>query len=125
MTMKNAASGMLYSVALIRTDISVECSASIIRVFLHSVRRLLVTANVVPSSSILVTLMMEVLCSSETSVLITATWHNIPEDGILPLILFPFPCISESDRCWNCEVTTLSRNSVYTHPCAISTGTEP
>jgi hypothetical protein len=32
------------------------------------VRRLLVTANVVPSSPILVTLMMEVLSSSETSV---------------------------------------------------------
>jgi hypothetical protein len=30
-------------------------------VFLHSVRRLLVTANVVPSSLILVTLMMEFL----------------------------------------------------------------
>jgi hypothetical protein len=34
-------------------------------VFLRSVRRLLVTANV-PSSPILVTLMMEVLSSSET-----------------------------------------------------------
>jgi hypothetical protein len=33
-----------------------------------SVLRLLVTANVVPSSSILVTLMMEALRSSETSV---------------------------------------------------------
>jgi hypothetical protein len=37
-------------------------------VFLRSLRRLLVKANVVRSSSILVTLMMEALGSSETSV---------------------------------------------------------
>jgi hypothetical protein len=42
-------------------------------VFLRSVRRLLVTANVVPSSPILVTLM-----TCETSVLTTATRRNIP-----------------------------------------------
>jgi hypothetical protein len=48
-------------------------------VFLRSVRQLLFTANVVPSSSILVTLMMEAPSSSETSVLTRATLRNIPE----------------------------------------------
>jgi hypothetical protein len=45
--------------------------------------RLIVTANV-PSSLILVTLMMEAIRSSETSVLTRATWRHIPDDDLLP-----------------------------------------
>jgi hypothetical protein len=69
-------SGMLSRVALVRTDVSEELSVSFIRVtrigelgttlavtnnrrILRSVRRLLVTASVVPSSPILVTLMKD------------------------------------------------------------------
>jgi hypothetical protein len=64
-------SGILCGVPLVRTDLSEERTSSIIRVtrigqlvllaylvLLRSVRRLLVTANVVPNSPILVTLMM-------------------------------------------------------------------
>jgi hypothetical protein len=45
--------------------------------------RLRVTANVVPSSLILVILMMEAIRSSETLVLTRATRPNIAVDGIL------------------------------------------
>jgi hypothetical protein len=51
-------------------------------IFLRSVHRLLVTANV-PSSPILVTLMIEAPSSSLTSVLTRATRRNIPKDGIV------------------------------------------
>jgi hypothetical protein len=75
---------MLRRVTLVRTDVSEELSAPHhqVFVFLHRVHRLLVTANVVPTSPILVTRMMEPLSSSETSVLTKATRRNITEYGI-------------------------------------------
>jgi hypothetical protein len=76
-------SGMLRGVALVRTDVSEDRTASTIRVTRigeHSVLRLLLTANVLPNSTI--TLMLEELRSSETSILRRATKRNIPEDGI-------------------------------------------
>jgi hypothetical protein len=102
-----------HRVALVRTDDSEERIASIIGVtkfgevgttlaattnrrtlrrntlcyvdivFLCSVRRLVITASVVPSPPILVTLMMEAIRSSELMVVTRATWRNIEEDDIL------------------------------------------
>jgi hypothetical protein len=63
-----ASCGMLRRVALVRTDVLEE---------------LQLTATLVPSSPILVTLMKEALSSSETSVLTRGTRRNIPEDAIL------------------------------------------
>jgi hypothetical protein len=87
-----ASSGTLQCVALVRTDISEEHIAFIIRLTrigklgtlaVHSVLQLLVTANTVRNSLILVTIMMEAIRSPETSVLTRAPWFNIPEDDIL------------------------------------------
>jgi hypothetical protein len=77
-----ASSGMLRRVVLVRTDVSKELSASFIRVTrIGELRTTLATANV-PSSSILVTLMMEALSSFETSVLTRSKRRNIPEGAI-------------------------------------------
>jgi hypothetical protein len=76
-----SSSGMLHRVALVRTDVSEERSASIFRVTFN-VLLLLVTANV-PTSSALVTLMVKAIRFSETSVLTRATGRNIPAVGIL------------------------------------------
>jgi hypothetical protein len=55
-------------------------------VFLLSAFRLLVTAKVLLSSPILVTLMMEELSSSETSYITRVTRRNIIGDGFLQVI---------------------------------------
>jgi hypothetical protein len=84
---------MLRRVALVRTDVPEERITSIIRITgigelgnmlpLTSVLRLAVTANVDPSSPIRVTLMMEAIRSSETSVLTRTTRRNISEYDML------------------------------------------
>jgi hypothetical protein len=111
--------GMLCRVALVRTDVSEESIYSIIRVtrigergttlaltsdrstlwrttiivsyivFLRRVFRLLLAANALPSSLIFVTLMMEAIRSSETSVLTRVKRRNIPEDSVL-FVVYPF-----------------------------------
>jgi hypothetical protein len=78
---------MLRRVVLVRTDVSEKDIASITMVTivgeLGTKIALLFTANVVPNSPILVTLMMEAIHSSETLFISRTTRHHIPEDAIL------------------------------------------
>jgi hypothetical protein len=95
-------SGMWCRAALVGTDVSEDRIVSSITVtridelgttlaVTNNVLRLLVTASLVTSSPILVTLMMEAICSSETEVLTRATRRHIPEGGILQYVKAPVP----------------------------------
>jgi hypothetical protein len=76
---------MLRHAVLVRTTFrrNVSPPSSVLSVFLRSVLQLLVTVNVVSSSLIPFTLMIEVICFFEMSILTRATRHHVPEDGIL------------------------------------------
>jgi hypothetical protein len=76
---------MLRRVALVKINVSEDRSPSIIRVtrIVERLLLLIVTANVVRSSPILVTLMFNAIRSYETCFLTRATWRNITEDAIL------------------------------------------
>jgi hypothetical protein len=80
-----ASSGMLRRLAVVRTDVSEESRATIIRLTRIGElgTTLVVTSNQRTVFADSVTLLMEALRSSETSVITRATGRNILEEGTL------------------------------------------
>jgi hypothetical protein len=98
-----SSSGKLRHVALIRTDVSEKRIAPIIRVtriaelgtkLAVTSNRSTLRANVGPSWQIRVTLMMEAMLSSETSVRTRATRRDIQEDGIFIVTAVITSCLA-------------------------------
>jgi hypothetical protein len=79
------------------------------------VLQLLVTASVVPSTPILVILMMETIHSSETSILTTGMRRDITEDGILKFSLK----FSKKKKYYNIQCT-LTLSQFWTSPILVT-----
>jgi hypothetical protein len=133
-----ASSGILRRLALVRTDVSEELNAPFIRVTrIGELGTTLALTSIVPSSSILVTLMKEALSSSETSVLTRAIRRNILEDVILlcnvpvhrkqniNIFLLNYTCLlflSEPLRISTCYVSAYATESRLVHKLAHRVG---